>query len=254
MGHTERQGAPSLTLERREFVELIVIRTTVKMVVNMAESVFIAKTVVDLASPLVKDLLAEAGAKNKTQTERCVGYLRAAQTVIKALHQEFEEIVAQAELCDVNDPHRLESLRTRLHKYLYLNILRPDLWTAIEGMHEQRTLLQQRVDSVLNLPSTQEKRQEVMAYFVNNIEELEGFAAQLGYDYPSGIGLEMLMELYNRVNQLIENAQAALNRTRSEANALRALVSDRKLVALLDERRRLTTRIEISINRLLATF
>ena len=58
------------------------------------------KTVVELTLPLIKALLAEAADRNKKQTERCVGYLRAGQMAVDALHKEFEAIVMQAELCD----------------------------------------------------------------------------------------------------------------------------------------------------------
>jgi hypothetical protein len=221
----------------------------------MAEP-FLLKTVVDVTSPLVKRYLDEAADKNKKQTERCVGYLRAAQLVIDGLHKEFEAIVAQAELCDLHDEVQVDQLRNRVYDYLHTNVLRPDLWTALDGMRECRTLLQQRVDSVLNLPWTIDEKQGVVAEFVGTIEELEGYLASLGYEYPSGVGLEMLDKLYGYVDSLHSRRTAVFKdaRREPEPGALRAIVSAPDLVATLRERQRLTTRIERTINRLLATF
>jgi hypothetical protein len=211
------------------------------------------KTAIDIFLPIIKQCLAEAADKNKKQTERCVQYLRAAQTAVGALHKEFEEIVARAEQCDLNNEALVEGLKVRIHNYLNLNIIRPEMWTALEGMRECRNVLQQRVDSILNLPWTVDEKQRVITEFVRTTEELESYVASLGYEYPSGVGLEMLVKLEECMDQL--RASRLIDPGyRPIPTALRDIISDPQVVAPLKNRRDLVERIEKTINRLLATF
>src|SRR5262245_48031140 len=210
------------------------------------------KTVIDSFLPVIKQFLAEAADKNKKQTERCVGYLRAAQTAVDALHKEFEAIVARAELCDLSNEARLEALRVRLHNYLNLNVIRPELEKALEGMRECRNVLQQRVDSILNLPWTVAEKQAVVAEFVRTIEELEGYVQSLGHGYPSGVGLAMLVKLHNEVDRLRASRRVDPG-YRPPPAARREIITDPEMTAPLKTRQELTKRIEKAINRLLAT-
>ena len=201
---------------------------------------------------MIKALLAEAADRNKKQTERCVGYLRAGQMAVDALHKEFEAIVMQAELCDPDNAAQVETLRTRLHAYLNTNVIRPELWKVIEGVHEGRGVLQQRVESIWNIAWTVQENEEVLAEFVRTIEELEGYVARLGYDYPSGIGLEMLVKLQELVERLHDRGRIEHGNERLTSADLRRIIADPQLTGPLKERRDLTGRIERTINRLLA--
>jgi hypothetical protein len=93
----------------------------------MAAEFAVVKTVIEITSPIVKGFLDDANKKDKSQIERCVNYLRAAQYAADGLSREFEEIVQKARICDLQKMEQVESLRKRVHEYLELNILRPEM-------------------------------------------------------------------------------------------------------------------------------
>jgi hypothetical protein len=220
----------------------------------MTEPILTGKTVCDVVAPLVKQCLDEAAKKERALSERSVGYLRAAQMVVNGLHTEFEAIVAQADLCDLGNGEKVEALKIRLHSYLHTNTLRPELWTALEGMHECRSVLQARVDSILNLPWTLNEKKGVLTEFVQMTEQLETYVASLGYEYPSGIGLDMLNELYVKVCEAGNRIETDSTNSRKDQIGLKRITGDPRLTGPLNERRELTARIERTINRLLASF
>jgi hypothetical protein len=204
------------------------------------------KIAVDLSLPVIKQLLADAVEKNKKQTERCVSYLRAAQTAVQTLHKEFEAIVVQAKLCDLSNKDQVKALERRICIYLDTNDIRDGLWTALAGMRANRSVLQERVDSIFNM-LRKDERQRVVAEFVQTTEELEGFVKSLGEGNPSGVGVEILLNLQRCVEQWRP-------RKRPAPTALREILAESEAAARLKERKELAERTEKTINRLLARF
>jgi len=220
----------------------------------MMEPILSGKAICDVALPLVTRCLDEAARKGNGLRDRCVGYLRASQMVVDSLHKEFESLDEQAELCDLEDPKKVETLRINLHHYLYTNTLRPQLWTALEGMRDCRTVLQERVDSILNLPWGQNEKRGAVAEFVETTGQLETYMASLGYEYPSGVGLEMLNELYEGVRGRSARIETTLGDSKPVRIELKQITSNPRLMKSLTERRELTARIERTINRIIESF
>ena len=205
------------------------------------------KLAVDAALSMIKPLLAAAIEKNKKQTERTVAYLRAAQTAVETLHREFEAIVVQAGLCDMSNKDQVEALDRRIYVYLNSNEIRLSLWTALEGMRANRALLQERVDSIFNMPWTIEEKQRVVADFVRTTEELEGFVKGLGYGDESGVGIKVLLDLQKCANQWRPVNLPA-------PDALRKILAEPEAAGRLKVRKELAERAEKTINGLLAKF
>ena len=65
-------------------------------------------------------------------------YLEVAGIVIQSLENEYLEILKQADRTNLKDPKQKELLRTRINDYLYGEVLRPKLTTAVEHLEAGR--------------------------------------------------------------------------------------------------------------------
>jgi hypothetical protein len=105
------------------------------------------------------------------------------------------------------------------------------------------------MDSILNLPWLKDAQQGVVADVAATTEELENFITWLGYEYPSGVGLELLVKLRDYLD-----GTAAQVANLQPVTSLNQIIDDPTVIAAYRERQKLSTRIERTINLLLATF
>src|SRR5437763_15283588 len=93
-------------------------------------------TALEKAFDLVKDYRDKAQQEKLEDIKRCQDYLHAVQEAIKGLENEYDEILIQAEVCDLNQPQQVAALQQRISDYLFVDKLRTELVRAIAGLEE----------------------------------------------------------------------------------------------------------------------
>jgi len=94
----------------------------------------------------------------KDDAESCKNYLEAARIAVIGFEKECDQILVQAENCDLNKPEKVENLRLRIDNYLHVDSLRFELNDAVGGLKDCREGLQQNVDKYIQWPWVKKNR------------------------------------------------------------------------------------------------
>lgn len=224
----------------------------------------IAATMLEKAVTSLTAQITQAQAFANDDVRRCKAYLETARDAIQALENEYDAILNQAEVCDLGQRQQILDLQQRLLDYLHLDRLRNVLWDVHAGLKGCRNALQENNERFLILPGVREKRQEAIADFVQTMETLEQYIADLqNHDLAfrkagTGVGIKWL----NGIKDLLVSADilyAGANPPAPDQLArIRTALVDYIAIARQDRSKdRLedaTSRIRATVEKLLRTF
>jgi nucleoside phosphorylase len=181
--------------------------------------------------------------------EYCENYLRAAYEAIKGLEAEHDQILVQAQNCNINNPEQVRLLRARVGEYLGVDKLRPELHRVIMGLEECQKVLKTKANHFPQWSSTNKGRQETMSEFSELLGELMGYLKRLDYNGMriSGTGARELILL----EDYLTNGYLRPSYSQSEFSQL---VKDIQNARTKDQLLWFTGAIEQVINKLIRAF
>jgi hypothetical protein len=206
-----------------------------------------------IASELVRSYLSKAESFAIEDARHCQNYLLAAQVAIWGLEKEYDQILVQAEVCDLHDPEQVRRLRERILNYLSVDDVRLQLDKAITGLETCRAALQENIDRWFQWPPTRKNRQEVLADFDRLFSELERYLRDLkvqGLEFrPSwtGVGIQPQWEM-------LENLPPKRPIDESTQERFSDIIERARQDRTKDRLLNFTEGIERSSNKLLQTF
>lgn len=158
-----------------------------------------------------KELLQKADAFAADDAKRYAAYLEAARAALHGLEQEYQEIVVEANHCQLDRPEQVAALRKRIEDYLHVKKLREILDDAVMGVDIGRATLEGYATRwYLSLtPAKKQQREQAVVHYADVLNELKsrvreldnwpkgatGFAvdALLGIDTYLGMGNEKML-------------------------------------------------------------
>jgi hypothetical protein len=168
------------------------------------------------AFDLTMKYLEKAGDKNRKITDRCEDYLHAVQAAIIGLESEYDEILTQAELCDLNHPKQVHKLRTRITDYLTVHKLHTTFGIAMQGLADCETELRKGTESKFQF-LWKEKREAALAMFNYLLERLTEYLQILGDPHGmTGVGMQWLRP----IKQLLDNLDPQQKDNQSKLTSL----------------------------------
>ena len=205
------------------------------------------------ATRLAQDYIGKAEKLALEDVERCQNYLRAAQVAIIGLETEYDQIIVQAEICELDQPEQVRQLRERIREYLMVDKLRPELQKAVAGLDECRKALQKDANRFLQWPWTKKNRQVAVTEFADLLQQLVQYLKELDsrdLEYrQAGTGVAQA-SLHAIMGWLSYGAPTDQSRSKGFSQLINSIQQDRTKDRLLDS----TERIERIINRLLLAF
>jgi len=106
-------------------------------------------------------------------------YLEVAGIVIQSLENEYLEILKQADRTNLKDPKQKELLRTRINDYLYGEVLRPKLTTAVEHLEAGRDAFKKHAKGFPLWPKVKDRKVALGKYGVL-IDKIRSYLESLG--------------------------------------------------------------------------
>lgn len=185
------------------------------------------KKAIEVAWEGAKAAVERAKTGDKEDVRTMLEYMEGARIAIWGLGQEREEILSDANLCDLNDEKHVDDLADRIDKYLRTNRLRPELELAIKGLRDCHHLIQQRTEKIMHWPLWgRGDRRAALDEVSSLLGELIDFLASLGnrleYLNPSGIGAVELQEVETALKHRaldLEEARLRLARALNDARS-----------------------------------
>ena len=147
--------------------------------------------------------LKEAEQYAKEDVRSCQGYLKAASAAIVALEAEYDQILVQAKITDLNQGDEVKQLYGRIETYLTVDKLRPMLQEALSGLKGCREALEKNADRFLQWPWKKDDRQQAIKEFTSLLGNLDLYLTELGktgfgnLKYISGVGATALVRVQN---------------------------------------------------------
>lgn len=206
----------------------------------------------DKAVEMARDYARKAEGYITEDLEFCISYLAVTRVAIQGLEEEYDQILAVAKSCDLQDATAAMDLQRRINTYLHVDRLRPELGRALAGLRATHSAMKEHADHFLQWPWAKPDRRAAVAEFATLLRDLEGYLRELdamGLQYRAagtGVGIKWLQEMgpFLSGNPLHPNPYAAW------AELVDAALADRSKDNLL----RYTTRIEMTIQMLRRAF
>lgn len=205
------------------------------------------------ATRMAQDYISKAEQLALEDVQCCQNYLRAAQVAIIGLETEYDQILVQAEICELDQLEQVKKLHERIREYLTVDKLRPELLKAVAGLDECSKALQKDAHRFLQWPWIRSNRRTAVTDFATLLQQLVQYLKDLdgrGLAYrPAGTGVAQasLHAILDHLNQRKPFDQSS---TRDFSLLINSIQQDRTKDHLLDS----TEQIERIINRLLLAF
>ncbi len=153
----------------------------------------------------VKTVLGRAEDDRRDIVKRCRDYLETSRVAVLGLWRIYDQILENAENCDLQNPEEVRQLRKDIGNYANVDSVRPELRDAIKGLHKRCKELQQKAASKFQLPKVRRRRKNTVEELENVIMDLEEQLTKLeeeGLQFlksGSGVGI---IELSNIISLL----------------------------------------------------
>jgi hypothetical protein len=155
----------------------------------------------------IKEALNRSEDERRDIVSRCRDFLEVTRLAVFGLREVFDEILNDAESCDLRSPHDIEQLRRNINDYTGVDRFRPELRSAIRGLRKRSAELAQKADRRVQWPKIKRKRQNIVEDLNGVIDELDTLHDKLeneGLRYlktKSGIGIVDLEKIVALIEQ-----------------------------------------------------
>jgi hypothetical protein len=158
------------------------------------------KTALERSLAVAENHLSKANAVKSANIAACVEYLRAAQSAIKGLEEEVDEILIEAKMVGRFYWDKRAALYERIDRYLNRDRLRPLLDQAIQGIASCQKYAERDATGFFQ----RAEKAETVAEVQRLLGELSNYLASLGsamtysrenYASPSGINMPELLQI-----------------------------------------------------------
>jgi hypothetical protein len=164
------------------------------MEMNFPAAIEVGKSLLEL-QPKIAEIVNKAQ-KSPDVTKRVLLYLESARAAVNALGIERQRILTDVRRCDVGEPDQVDTLWTRLNRYIYEDNIRPQLENSISGLYACRQAIEREATGIR---WRKRDRQAAVEAFSNTIEELARMLQNLSSNfYPggSGMGVQTLVPIF----------------------------------------------------------
>ncbi len=145
--------------------------------------------IISAAATQAQKRLDEAKAKDRSQVDRLVAYLRAVAEAVKGLETEADELLSQCQWMDWADEEQRQAFLGRCSGYLDVDRLRLQLAAALEGLDQSRHALHKRAAARLQRSETKSRREAVLSEVDATLGRYEQYLAALRLGpKTSGVG------------------------------------------------------------------
>jgi len=185
----------------------------------MAEEIVI--TALEKALELVRSYIEKAQKEKLEDIERCRNYLRAVQEAIKGLEREYDEILTQAEYCDLNQSEQVLNLQKRITNYLTVDNLKTELDRVSAGLEESEVAFRKIADSKLQFWWKKDRETALVMFnyllerLTDYLKELEDSGLQWRKSW-TGVGIKWLKP----IKELIDNLDPQQKDNKSKLTSL----------------------------------
>jgi hypothetical protein len=159
-------------------------------------SILVAKAavgpIITTAHKTAKEAVEKAKDARLTDLERTLANLTAAEAAIGGLGREWEDLLRTAASCPLRDTKAVQQLVDRIEGYLTTNQLRSELRLALDGLKEEREVIEGRAKTIRQFPWKRKDRARALQRYTETsgklVEFLESLGPRLLPMSPSGIG------------------------------------------------------------------
>jgi hypothetical protein len=219
------------------------------------EPILIAKAavgpIITTAHKTAKEAVDKAKDARLTDLERTLANLTAAETAIGGLGREWEDLLRTAASCPLRDTNAVQQLVDRIEGYLTTNRLRSELRLALDGLKEEREVIEGRAKTIRQFPWKRKDRARALQRYTETSGELVEFLESLGPLLlpmsPSGIGWGHL----KGIQEVLANRMLNLDEAKRQVDERVQAARDDPAVHGWHE---LRSEIRITHSRLLRTF
>jgi hypothetical protein len=176
------------------------------------------------AHKTVQAAMEKAKDAQRTDLERTLANLTVAEAAVGGLGREWEDLLRTAASCPLRDTKAVQQLVDRIEGYLTTNLLRSEFRLALEGLKEEREVIEGRSKTIKQFPWKRKNRVRALQRYIETSDKLVRFLESLGplllpMD-PSGIGwghlrgiqhvvADRMLDLEEARRQVDERVQAA---------------------------------------------
>jgi hypothetical protein len=184
-----------------------------------------ASATLKIAAERISSYLKSADERQSNNVNALRVYADVARDTVIALEGEYDQILVDAEFCDLQSRVEATALQQRINRYLYVDMIRPLLESSALGMRRIRNLLQNDAQGFFK-ELWHPDRLAAVSQLTHAIESLESYIYQLGgqlrpgNSMKSGIGMHQLDEILQILQRSKENASEV------EADALELRVKE----------------------------
>jgi hypothetical protein len=168
---------------------------------SLSATITVAKSALTLGKEIAG--LVEKADRSSDVTRRVLLYLKAAQSSVRKLGLERQQILTDLSQCDIGDPGEVKAIRRRLHVYLHEDIFRPTLENSIRGLGACREAIKK-----MSKPTWRNRgsRTAAVAGLESTLESLESALRSLTLGYRSGVSIHTLMPIYDLISKANDGA------------------------------------------------
>jgi hypothetical protein len=210
----------------------------------------VAGPIIQTAHRKTQAAIAKAEDARRTDLERTLANIAAADAAIQGLGGEWEDLLALAKRCPLRDTDAVQQLVNRLEGYLTTNWLRDELRLALDGLNEEREVIEGRSRTIRQFPWKRKNRQRALERYIDISTELSEFLESLGslqYMNPSGVGWKHLKDIQEVLcNRMLDLEQAKLQ--------VEQLVQKARDDPRIQDWRKLRSEIKVTHSKLVRAF
>lgn len=154
-----------------------------------------------LAADRIGASLKYAQERARNNVEALKAFSDAARDAIIALEAEYDDILVDAEFCDLRSGDQITSLQQRIAHYLRVDLVLPHLESAAQGLRRMRNLLQDDAQGFFK-ELWYPDRLAAVAGLTNAVESLENYIYKLEHKLDhkpdgrtTGVGMDNLFQI-----------------------------------------------------------
>ncbi len=174
--------------------------------------------IITTAHKTAKEAADKAKDVRLTDLERTLANLKAAEAAIGGLGREWEDLLRTAASCPLRDTNAVQQLVDRIEGYLTTNKLRSELRLALDGLKEEREVIEGHAKTIKQFPWKRKDRARALQRYTETSGRLVEFLESLGPSLlpmnPSGIGWTHLKE----IQEVLANRMLNLDEARRQVN------------------------------------
>jgi hypothetical protein len=179
-----------------------------------------AGPIIATAQKTAQAAIKKANDTERTDLERTLANLTAADTAIQGLGHEWEDLLSTAASCPLRDTEAVQQLVNRIESYLTRNLLRSELRLALDGLEEERDVIEGHSKTIRQYPWKRKNRARALQRYIQTFSNLVEFMNSLGSWVepmdPSGVGWNHLKD----IQEVLRNRMLDLEQARRQVNEL----------------------------------